>query len=88
MGRPLAELRLLLEPGELNLYRAIARVDGPWWGERDDLLAAAICQALAALGGNSVPLAKLIPVWDRAAAPRHLLPWDQAAQILTSRYVR
>jgi hypothetical protein len=39
-GRTLAELEALLRPGELNLYAALALVDGPWWGAREDILAA------------------------------------------------
>lgn len=83
MGKTLRELRASLLPGEMALYRAIARHDGPFWGEREDVLSALLMSTIAATHGAEVEPRQFLPNWQ-PVQPLILLPWDHAAQILTA----
>lgn len=84
-GRTFRELDALLVPGELNLYAAASLIDGPWWGQRDDVLAAMVAQTIAASVGTEVELRKCLPVWDPEKTKPVLLPWAEAKKLLLAR---
>lgn len=75
-----------LRPGELALYRALAHVDGPWWGEREDVLAAAVCQSLAATVGHEAGVEDCRVRWG-GDEPAELMSFADGVAILSGVHV-
>lgn len=81
LGKTLAELRLLMLPGELEAHVADAHLHGPWWEARGDYHAAAVSRAVFCTAAADPPsFADCLIDWT--PAPPSLLSWDEAAAYL------
>lgn len=79
---PLQRVRQHLTRDELSLWIAFGEVDGPWWEERADLLAARIAQTIAAAAGVERPLTEFLIDWTPRQQAAVILDWSAAAKVL------
>lgn len=86
-GLPLDELRSRFTPFDLVRFHAMTLHDGPWWGQRDDVLAARLqATVVAAAGVSDVRPSQFLVDWGGRGRDRVEMTFEEALPILQARY--
>lgn len=90
LGIPVRQLMSSITPRELQTYKAVALIDGPWWGtDAQAVYAADICYTLACCHTSEPGKWKdYLRVWDHKPQPKAKLSWTETAAFLDKMVAR